>query len=380
MGLCLRRKVEEEEMRMSVGVDLHKMQFTVCWKKEGDEEGRCERFDTTEMGYQGFESQLRKAQSSSTDIAVAVESTGNTRYFKHRVEKVGIEVVVINTAKFKVITESVKKTDHHDSATIAEFLEKGMLPEARICSNESEELRRIVKTRRELVNLTVRVKNQLYGLLLSYGIAWKKSGLASKKSRRRALSVLEEQGHAGVAAEPLIETIELLEEQVKSYEKVLKEKVKGDRVVELIQTIPGAGLITAATIRAYTDDISRFASAKKYAAYAGLVPWVRDSAEVQRHGKITKRGPKELRTAFVQIVIGMVRMKRRTAEYRLMQRYVMMKRQKGSGKSIIAISRKLATIVWHMLTHDEEFDPLRMTDAAVRKAAREMRKATLHVA
>ena len=37
-------------------------------------------------------------------------------------------------------------------------------------------------------------------------------------------------------------------------------------MVELIRTIPGAGLITAATVRAYTDDIKRFPSYKQYSA------------------------------------------------------------------------------------------------------------------
>ncbi|MDR2747690.1 MAG: transposase [Treponema sp.] len=46
-------------------------------------------------------------------------------------------------------------------------------------------------------------------------------------------------------------------------------------------------------MRAYTDDIGRFGNAKKYAAFAGLVPWVQDSNERIRHGKITKRGPLE---------------------------------------------------------------------------------------
>jgi transposase len=54
-------------------------------------------------------------------------------------EAAGIGVKVINTLKFKVVNESVKKTDKHDAATIAEFLEKDMLPESCLCSRESEE-------------------------------------------------------------------------------------------------------------------------------------------------------------------------------------------------------------------------------------------------
>jgi transposase len=70
-----------------------------------------------------------------------VESTGNTRYFKNRMEEAGIEVKAIDTLKMKVVSESVKNMDKHDAAAIAEFLEKDMLPESQLCSRESEQIK-----------------------------------------------------------------------------------------------------------------------------------------------------------------------------------------------------------------------------------------------
>jgi len=78
----------------------------------------------------------------------------------------------------------------HGEATLAEFLEKDMLPEAHLCSPESEELRRVIKTRKTLVETIVSVKNQLHGLLLSMGIESKRGQLQSAKERRRVKSVL----------------------------------------------------------------------------------------------------------------------------------------------------------------------------------------------
>ena len=49
--------------------------------------------------------------------------------------------------KFKIVNESLKKTDCHNAFMIAEFLEKGILPEVRLCSWESEVLRRSLKVR-----------------------------------------------------------------------------------------------------------------------------------------------------------------------------------------------------------------------------------------
>jgi transposase len=126
---------------MSVGVDLHKAQFTVFWRVAGESErGEFGRYATDERGYREFEQKLLAVKSLAESVTVAVESTGNTRYFKNRVEALGVGVVVVNTLKFKVVNESVKKTDRHDASTLAEFLEKDMLPVARLCSQDSEEL------------------------------------------------------------------------------------------------------------------------------------------------------------------------------------------------------------------------------------------------
>ena len=142
-------------------------------------------------------------------------------------------------------------------------------------------------------------------------------------------------------------------------------------MVDLIRSIPGAGLITAAGIRAYIDDIERFQSFKQLSAYAGLVPRVQCSDTTEHYGRITKRGPERLRTAMVQLVLGMIR-SRRSAEYRIVKRYGVMKTQKGSGKSIIAMARKLSKIIWYMLKNDTPFDPFRMTDPYIIKTAAEM--------
>ena len=362
-------------MQMSVGVDLHKGQFTVYWLSEERLESRFERYGTNATGYKRFEDRLKRHKQDGYRVRVAVEASGSARYFKNRMGRIGIEVVVINTLKFKVINESVKKTDRHDARTIAEFLEKDMLPESWLCSEKSEELRRILKSRTVLVRSMVTLKNQIHGLLLGYGIETKRGQLQSKKGRRRILEVLAEQGLAGYAVEPLLDTIDILGGEVKKLEKLLSEQVSGDRIVELLMSIPGTGLITATTVRAYIDEIKRFREYKHFSSYAGLAPWVQGSNDRYRYGHITKRGPEPLRTAIVQMVLGMVRNQKRTEEYRIMQTYRSMKLHKGSGTTIIATARKLSKIVWHMLTNDEPFNPPEMTDPKIRKIAREMQSA-----
>lgn len=344
---------------VNVGIDLHKTQFTICARsREGNE---FEKYPTTPEGYKSFLAKADEWRGKGEEVRVAVESTGNTRYFKKRMEEAGIGVTVINTLKMKVVNESVKKTDKHDAATIAEFLEKDMLPESQICSRRSEQLRRLLKARETLVKACVVMKNQIHALLTAEGMEDVKGSLQSKKGRQQVLDALKA-SEDGLVAQPLFETIDRLEENIKGIESQLRAMAAGDRMVELLMSIPGCGEICSWTIRAYTDDIKRFSSPKKYASFAGLAPWVQNSNETIHHGRITKRGPKELRTALVQVVMGLRRMKAKTLSWRLMQRYEAMKQSKGSGRTIIATARKIATIIWHMLTEDTEFNIGRMVE------------------
>ena len=355
---------------VNLGIDLHKTQFTVCVRsrgKKGEVLNAFSKYPTTTDGYAAFLNVAAQYQKRGEEVRVGVESTGNTRYFKSRMEEAGISVIVINPSKLKVINESVKKTDKHDAATIAEFLEYNMLPEAQLCSGESEQLRRLLKVRTTLVKTIVVMKNQIHALLTAEGMEDVKPGtLQSKKGRQRVLDTLN-QCKNGLVVQPLFDMIEGIEENVNSIVKQLRTLTKDNRMVKLLMTIPGCGEICAWTIRAYIDDINRFASPKKLAAYAGLTPWVQNSNETIHYGKITKRGPKELRTALVQIVMGLRRMKETTLAWRLMQRYETMKAAKGSGKSIIAAARKMATFIWHMLSKDVEFDLSLMLDKKLEK-------------
>lgn len=116
--------------KMSVGVDLHKTQFTVCTISEDRRVNESGIYPTKKHGYEAFLNKLTGLLHQGYEITAAVESTGNTRYFANQLIKAGIGVKVVNTMKFKVVTESVKKTDQRDARTLAEFLEKDMLPES----------------------------------------------------------------------------------------------------------------------------------------------------------------------------------------------------------------------------------------------------------
>ena len=156
----------------------------------------------------------------------------------------------------------------------------------------------------------------------------------------------------------MLKILDDLSSEIKDIEKHLEEMVERNEDVELLMTIPGIGINTAITIAAYTEDLERFeGNYKKFAAYVGIIPSVHNSNESTHYGRITKHGPQELRTAFVQAAMGMIRLTKVTSEWRLIKEYQRRKNEKGSGRAIIALARKITRIVFVMLSKRERFNP-----------------------
>lgn len=359
----------EDLPRICVGVDLHKLQFTVhAVNEETGEMVLNGVFRTDGQGYKDFCEKLHAIEDETECcIELAVEATGNARYFKNKMEAEGFGVLVVNTSKFKVITMSTKKTDANDAATLAFYLSKDMLPQSHLCDQTSEEIRRMLKTRSILVSSTVKIKNQIHGMLLGYGIETKAAQFQSKKKRQELINVLAEHYFSQFTASSLEVTLSILDDiyaQVKKIEEQIRAMTKENETVSLLMTMPGIGFVGATTIASYIDDIERFdGDFKRFSSYLGIIPSVHNSADTVRMGHITKRGPQELRTAFVQVAMGIIRQPQNTSEWKLMKDYQTMKISKGSGRAIIALTRKVARIVFAMLNNKEAFNPELMKKA-----------------
>lgn len=347
------------ESKIFIGVDLHKTQFTTCTLIDDEVIGQGTEYTTDREGYRSFiESTQLLSDTYGRAVSIAIESTANARHFRDTMERNGFQVTVVNTLRFKVINLSTKKTDKNDAKTLAEFLSRDILPESHLCSAESEGLRRILKTRSLMVEDAVALKNQAHAVLLAYGKITKIAQFQSRKERSRILSTLPDK--IAVVIKPIFETLDTVEEQRKVLETRLRQITANDNQVKLLLTIPGIGIVNACTIRAYIDDIDRFQDYKHFSAYCGLVPWVQSSNETVYYGRITKRGPQELRTALVQCVVAMVRMEDKTGDFELMRQYQKLKEEKSSGKAIIATARKLSRIIYIMLKTKKPFCSGRM--------------------
>ncbi len=94
-----------------------------------------------------------------------------------------------------------------------------------------------------------------------------------------------------------------------------------------------------------------FDTSKQLVSYAGLATSTKQSSETTRHGGITKRGRKRLRTVCIQAVLAMVN----RTDTPLMEFYQKKKREKGAGKAICATARKLLTIIFVLLKKELDY-------------------------
>lgn len=324
-----------------IGVDLHSNQITVCYlTKTGKEKLSC--FALTAL--EEFKKSLR-----GTD-RLAVEATGNTRWFVAQIKAHVEQVVVVNPNQFDVIRKSVKKTDRHDARALALFLSKEMLPEARMKSEQACEINSLATTRDKLVKLRTTLVNKLHALMRARGVVSRKSQFLSKRGLRAVLEV-EWSQTARVEVEVIVTQIGSLNEGIKRLDEQLSasgEQLEGQKN---LVSIKGIGPKAAAIMLAIIGEVSDFESEEKLASYFGIVPRVSNSNETVQHGRITKRGSKLGRTTLVQCTL----VAKKYSPY-LSRFYERIKARKGGGKAIIATARKFLGIIYRTLKNNWVFE------------------------
>jgi transposase len=152
---------------------------------------------------------------------IAVEATGNTRWFCEQVQKKAGEIRIVNPRGFEVIKSWAKKTDEHDAKNLAKFLKANLLPEVRRKSVEAEVVQRMNETRTKFVRMQTSLKNKIHGLAVSRGWKLKKESLGSKIGIKRLLEM------EWTEIERI--EIEIIVEQMKALQIKHQEVGKGDR-------------------------------------------------------------------------------------------------------------------------------------------------------
>ena len=328
-------------MKRYLGVDLHRTQFTVCTRLEN---GRTYLRQWPLPELKLFAAQLRKEDE------VAVESTGNTRLFHDAVVGHVAHVAVVNPSQFKVISQSVKKTDKNDAELLALYLAKGLLPEVRMKERNQREISHLAQTRDLLVKQRSALKAKINNLLSAEGINLKREALSSNKALERVLA-LPLSPLMLAEARVLTGQIRSLNQSIAELEGLIEEEGPKLAGHENLMSIKGIGPVSAAVLLSVIGDIRDFADPGKLAAYVGLVPRVQNSNETEHSGHITKQGNKLARTCLVQCAL----IAKRYSSF-LQNFYQRIQRRRGGGKANIALARKFLGVIYHTLKNDWVFE------------------------
>jgi len=232
-------------------------------------------------GKEGINAVIAEASSTTQRIAALLE---------------GQDIVMAHPTKIRMIAESFVKTDKVDAHTLMKLYKAGYLPRSYLPTKEVFSARNLCRNRDFLVKQRTAVKNKIKYLAFQYG--YDLNGFGRKElGKVKDLPLINE----------LIEMLNSSTNSIKEHDVKINEAAESNTYARLIDTIPGVGKLSAFIIASEIADISRFKSEGNLFSFAGLVPKIHQSGDVEWRGHIAK-GDVFLKTTLIQCVLTHIRM------------------------------------------------------------------------
>jgi transposase len=322
----------------------------------------------------------------SHDIEViAMESTGVFWRPVFNLLEEGRQVILVNAQHMKAVPG--RKTDVKDSQWLADLLRHGLLQASFIPPKPVRELRDLMRYRKTIVQERADEVNRLQKVLETANI--KLSSVATdvlgKSGRSMLDAMLEGQNDAEVLAElargrlraKLADLRKALDGRVQPHHRVLLTRILAhidfleeslaqlqaemeqylhpfEEASELLQSMVGIDETAAASILAEIGtDMTRFASDKHLASWAGVCPGNKQSGGKRLSGKTTKGNP-YLRAILFEVAWAIAH----TKDNYLSAFYHRMARRHGKKKAIMALAHKVLVIIYHILRTKKPYSDL----------------------
>jgi transposase len=168
-----------------------------------------------------------------------------------------------------------------------------LLPEAWIAPPAVRQLRALLRHRASLVRLGTQLRDRVHAVAADHG--YDRAASYWTGPGRGWLAELDLPSASREIVTDCLAVIDGLAPVIERLDGELHRHAKAGTRVKMLRTLPGVGEFTALVMLAEIGDISRFPSARKLAAWAGLTPTVRGSDLKVRHGHICKQGSAWLR-------------------------------------------------------------------------------------
>jgi transposase len=342
-----------------LGIDQHKRQLTVNLRGEDGTVILKRQVSTQWEKVRAFFADLaEKAQPEGGFLAI-LEVCGMNPWLLEMLKEHGCREIVV----MQPTERSRQKTDRRDAGELSHLLwvhrqqlldGKHPLGVRRIQPPTSQEGddRQLTALRARLTKKRTAVLNGIHKILRKHNLEQAQpTKLFQTRKVRRWLCEMELPGLDRLELNLLLPQWEMLDGQLEVVEAKLTERAAADEQVKLLESVPGLGHYSAVAISSRIGNIERFKHADSLANYFGLTPGCNNSGEAtQRLGSITKRGSKMVRYLLNQAVIKVLRFDAAMRNW-----FKRIKKRRGAKIARVAVMRRLATILWHMLKRKQKY-------------------------
>ena len=385
-----------------VGIDIGKNHHEASIvSPEGKQIGHSLRFATTHKGADSLMSFIFNNIGNSSCI-FGMEATGHYWYPIYSFLKArGYTIYVINPIQSDSLRKMYirqTKNDSIDSFLIAEVIRFGQFTTTSMADENILAMRQLCRYRDSVISSRTEIKLRISTIMeqifpeyekqfsslwvsTSMGILEKyltpenienapidelfeiiKDKSHNKLTMKKAISIREAaadtfgikiaQDAFSFQLKQLIDRMNFLDKQIEALDcQILEYYEKFDCY---LHTIPGIGIIGAATILAEIGDISRFKNSSSLIAFAGIDPTVRQSGEFNStHNHMSKRGSPYLRHAIFLAAT--------TCSFHNSPLNAYYKKKRDQGKHHLtatgAVARKLTTVIYAVLRDSKPYEP-----------------------
>jgi transposase len=342
-----------------LAIDQHRKQLTVNLRNEPGDVLLRRQVSTEWPRVRAFLEEVQKQAFPEGGFVAILEVCGFNDWLLKLLGEYGCrETILIQPEK-----RSKKKTDHRDANTLGEILwvnRQRLLAGKKVQgirhiqppSEQDAADRQITAVRKRLGQIRTRTINKIKHILRKHNLEQEcpTKGIDTIKARKwlgqLALSTIDR-----LEMDQLLAQWKLWDEQIEKIEAKIRKRQNQSRTAAVLATIPGCGAYGSLALASRIGSIERFPRPGSLANYWGLTPGCRNSGEVtDRLGSITKLGSGMARFILGQLVLHVLR-----HDHWMRAWFGRIKRRRGSKIARVAVMRRLATIIWHMVKHNEPY-------------------------
>lgn len=334
----------------TIGMDLGDKKHDLCvLNAEGQVLERKQVSNTAEA--------LTKYFGGCPSALVALEAGTHSGWISRLLKSLGHKVIVAQPRALKAIWSRDRKNDASDAELLARLARADvqLLCPVRHRSEAAQQELLKIRARDGLVGVRSKLVNQVRGLAKSMGYRFASCDAAYFVRHARG----EMPGALSEALMPLLDVIEQLDEQIKTYDQQVKQSAVRDYPkTRYLASVYGVSHLTALAFILTIEDPSRFTRSRDIGPYLGLVPRQDQSGESDKQLRITKAGDSYLRRLLVGSAQCIMRSNAPDSYLRRKGERIAARGGKNARKrAIIAVARSLAVLLHQLWVSKTMFDP-----------------------